>query len=49
MKTSAKPAHPTRELLWKAIFDSYGIKTATSTDKKKSAYVEIQRQLNVFS
>ena len=48
MKTNSQPVDQQREALWSEIFDNYGIKTVTITDKKKSAYVVNQRQLEVF-
>lgn len=48
MKMKSSPLDSQREALWNAIFDSYGIKTVTGTDKKKTAYVLIKRQLEVF-
>jgi len=48
MKTNSQPVDQQRDALWNAIFDNYGIKTVTNTDKKKSAYVVNQRQLEVF-
>tara|TARA_R110000868_G_scaffold155362_1_gene381810 strand:- start:31252 stop:32043 length:792 start_codon:yes stop_codon:yes gene_type:complete len=48
MKTNSQQVDQQRDALWNAIFDNYGIKTVTSTDKKKSAYVVNQQQLEVF-
>lgn len=48
MKMKSSPFAPQREALWSAIFDNYGIKTVTNTDKRKAAYVLTKRQLKVF-
>lgn len=48
MKKISFPIPPAREALWNAIFDNFGIKTVTPTDKTKAAYVVNKSQLVVF-